>query len=311
MDAIARFVEASDRRTRLVRRLKDMLDVSVPVPPDSPATPTSALNFAKGFPEPRVDTAYPEVWNALYKELWDPRPEGNSTETNGADVYVDSETETDGIRVLDLWNSALNEARRGAGFDTFVAFAKNHPVRSSQDARPKGHIDVAMAYFNAGACQEAGFDEDERWPLLRFSACARGAEAKFRRALTFLEDSGGGGGGASARYDAARAEVRERVEARIESALAAREEAWRVNSRAARESAETARTLAVADDAERAGRAWKLVKTAWETAISAKNGTVNDATSYEWDFSGPEGKECERGIEEAVANIEAAENARD
>ena len=44
-------------------------------------------NFAKGFPEPAKDE-YPEFWDLLYKELWNPEPEGDGTETNGAQIFV-------------------------------------------------------------------------------------------------------------------------------------------------------------------------------------------------------------------------------
>ena len=87
MESVEAFIEASTRRSALVARLRGMLDASVPVPPESPATPKSELNFAKGFPEPAKDEN-PELLDLLYKELWNPEPEGDGTETNGAQVFV-------------------------------------------------------------------------------------------------------------------------------------------------------------------------------------------------------------------------------
>jgi hypothetical protein len=44
----------------------------------------------------------------------------------------------------------------------------------------------------------------------------------------------------------------------------------------------------------------------WTIAISNKNGLKENGAEHEWDFSGPEGEECEKGIAEAVAKQKAA-----
>jgi hypothetical protein len=51
---------------------------------------------------------------------------------------------------------------------------------------------------------------------------------------------------------------------------------------------------------------WADVEECWTIAIDAKNGATEDGMPWDWDFSGPEGEECEKGIAEAVAKQKAA-----
>ena len=79
-------------------------------------------------------------------------------------------------------------------------------------------------------------------------------------------------------------------------------EAWVVNSRAARDAA----AVDAANDFAKAADAWEDAKDKWTLAIAEKNGQKKDCEVYEWDFCGPEGEECEKGIAEADAKEKAA-----
>jgi len=83
-------------------------------------------------------------------------------------------------------------------------------------------------------------------------------------------------------------------------------EAWVVNSRAARDAAAVAAACDAANDFAKAADAWEDAKDKWTLAIAEKNGQKEDCEVYEWDFSGPEGEECEKGIAEADAKEKAA-----
>ena len=190
MESVNAFIEASTRRSALVARLRGMLDASVPVPPESPATQKSELNFAKGFPEPAKDE-YPEFWDLLYKELWNPEPEGDGTETNGAQIFVSQVDPADpSVDPWDLpktapeflyshWKHFLDLAKKD--------YDENHKGQKAIDSprRPSisllgpfrdgynnannydnvgrenlPHLDKAMAWFNEGVVHECGFVVD-------------------------------------------------------------------------------------------------------------------------------------------------------
>jgi hypothetical protein len=125
-----------------------------------------------------------------------------------------------------------------------------------------------------------------------------------KRALANLEDYGEVGGGASARYAAQKSEMREVVEQRIKMHLESNEVAWQSNAQRARDAADAA----AASDAtgEELAAVWEDVEECWTIAIAAKNGAKEDGYPWDWDFSGPEGEECEKGIAEAVAKQKAA-----
>ena len=91
--------------------------------------------------------------------------------------------------------------------------------------------------------------------------------------------------------------------------LESNEVAWQSNAQRARDAADAA----AASDAtgEELAAVWEDVEECWTIAIAAKNGAKEDGYPWDWDFSGPEGEECEKGIAEAVAKQKAArENAK-
>ena len=176
MDGIDAFVEASTRRSELVGRLRDMLDASVPVPIESPPTPTKDLGFAKGFREREAqggrsgEPADPELWSSLYKDLWrpsdgeeytlaNPTSNGNTTyeivtpdddgfEENGFDAYS-----------FDMHQTALNFAFDGEWQEALTAFT-TFALQDSQGTRRP--VDYARAWFNCGVLEFALEDEERK-----------------------------------------------------------------------------------------------------------------------------------------------------
>jgi hypothetical protein len=179
MESVKQFIEAAERRSALVARLRGMLEASVPLPPESPATPKSELNFAKGFPEPAEDDEYPAYWEYLYKELWNPEPEGDGTETNGAQIFVslvDQEDPSEHPQSLDAsdpaylysnWKFLLEQVEEGLKKYTFSNWVSMYPIANNYDkARPDGsedpvpHLDKAMAEFNTAMIMMSASDEN-------------------------------------------------------------------------------------------------------------------------------------------------------
>ena len=323
MESVNQFIEASERRSALVARLRGMLEASVPLPPESPATPKSELNFAKGFPEPAEDDEYPAYWEYLYKELWNPEPEGDGTETNGAQIFVslvDQEDPSEPPGRLDAsdpaylysnWKFLLEELKKGEKFTFSNWVSMYHNANNYDKARPDGsedpvpHLDKAMAEFNTAMIMMSASDENHYVTYaITTSTGAGSAFWHFKRALANLEDYGEEGGGASARYAAQKREMREVVEHRITMCLERNEASWQSNAQRARDAADAA----AASDAtgEELAAVWMDVEDLWTIAISNKNGLKENGAEHEWDFSGPEGEECEKGIAEAVAKQKAA-----
>ena len=323
MESVKQFIEASERRSALVARLRGMLEASVPLPPESPATPKSELNFAKGFPEPAEDDEYPAYWEYLYKELWNPEPEGDGTETNGAQIFVslvDQEDPSEHPESLDTsdpaylysnWKFILEQLKKGEEhtfkiWESYYPSANNYP-EGSEDSIPVPHLDKAMAEFNQAIVMMT-FPDENHYVAHAIRTSTRdmygSAFWHFKRALANLEDYGEVGGGASARYAAQKSEMREVVEQRIKMHLESNEVAWQSNAQRARDAADAA----AASDAtgEELAAVWADVEDCWTIAIAAKNGAKEDGMPWDWDFSGPEGEECEKGIAEAVAKQKAA-----
>ena len=327
MESVKQFIEASERRSALVARLRGMLEASVPLPPESPATPKSELNFAKGFPEPAEDDEYPAYWEYLYKELWNPEPEGDGTETNGAQIFVslvDQEDPSEHPESLDPsepaylysnWKFILEQLKKGEE-RTFRNWVRMYPHNANNydKARPEGsedpvpHLDKAMAEFNTAMIMMGATDLDYHYVThaIRTSTGEGSAIWHFKRALANLEDYGEVGGGASARYAAQKSEMRKVIEHRLKEHLEANEVAWQSNAQRARDAA----GAAAASDAtgDELAAVWADVEDCWTIAIAAKNGAKESdfGALDDWDFSGPEGEECEKGIAEAVAKQKAA-----
>jgi len=323
MESVKQFIEASERRSALVARLRGMLEASVPLPPESPATPKSELNFAKGFPEPAEDDEYPAYWEYLYKELWNPEPEGDGTETNGAQIFVslvDQEDPSEPPGRLDAsdpaylysnWKFLLEELKKGEKYTFSNWVSMYHNANNYDKARPDGsedpvpHLDKAMAEFNTAMIMMSASDENHYVTYaITTSTGAGSAFWHFKRALANLEDYGEEGGGASARYAAQKREMREVVEHRITMCLERNEASWQSNAQRARDAADAA----AASDAtgEELAAVWMDVEDLWTIAISNKNGLKENGAEHEWDFFGPEGEECEKGIAEADAKEKAA-----
>ena len=244
MESVNVFIEASTRRSALVARLRGMLDASVPVPPESPATPKSELNFAKGFPEPAKDE-YPEFWDLLYKELWNPNPKATARRRTARKFSL-----AKSIRRIPAWIPGICQ-----NHPTFCTATETPILRKGLRREPQGpeaidnprrpsisllepfrdgynnannydnvgrenlpHLDKAMAWFNEGVVHECGFVVDITLfcPDARAVCLGRGgAYWCYERALAALEDSGEESGGASARYAAQKREVRANIEARM------------------------------------------------------------------------------------------------
>ena len=332
MESVKQFIEASERRSALVARLRGMLEASVPFPPESPATPKSELNFAKGFPEPAEEEEEEEwdEWEHYYKELWNPEPDGDGTETNGAQIFVSLVDQADPSahpQELDAsdpaylysnWKFLLEQLKKGERprptFSNWVSMY--HNANNYDKARPEGsedpvpHLDKAMAEFNTALALMGASDENKYVTYaIRTSTGAGSVFWHFKRALANLEDYGEEGGGASARYAAQKREMREAVEHRIAVCLERNEAAWQSFAQTARDAAEAA--AASDETGEALAAVWMDVEDCWTIAISAKNGLKENGAANEWDFSGPEGEECEKGIAEAVAKQKAArENAK-
>ena len=332
MESVKQFIEASERRSALVARLRGMLEASVPFPPESPATPKSELNFAKGFPEPAEEEEEEEwdEWEHYYKELWNPEPDGDGTETNGAQIFVSLVDQADPSahpQELDAsdpaylysnWKFLLEQLKKGERprptFSNWVSMY--HNANNYDKARPEGsedpvpHLDKAMAEFNTALALMGASDENKYVSYAISTSTGAGSVFwHFKRALANLEDYGEEGGGASARYAAQKREMREAVEHRIAVCLERNEAAWQSFAQTARDAAEAA---AASDETDEAlASVWMDVEDCWTIAISAKNGLKENGAANEWDFSGPEGEECEKGIAEAVAKQKAArENAK-
>ena len=337
MESVNAFIEASTRRSALVARLRGMLDASVPVPPESPATPKSELNFAKGFPEPAKDE-YPEFWDLLYKELWNPEPEGDGTETNGAQIFVSQVDPADpSVDPWDLpktapeflyshWKHFLDLAKKD--------YDENHKGQKAIDSprRPSisllgpfrdgynnannydnvgrenlPHLDKAMAWFNEGVVHECGFVVDITLfcPDARAVCLGRGgAYWCYERALAELEDYGEESGGASARYAAQKREVRANIEARMARIQQRNEELWSVNVQAARDQSAAAAACEAADDLAAAFDAWFTAEQKWYCAAFTRNG-YNEEGGV--DYSGPEGEECKKGFDHAQERKDAVD----
>jgi hypothetical protein len=337
MESVEAFIEASTRRSALVARLRGMLEASVPVPPESPATPKSELNFAKGFPEPAKDEN-PELLDLLYKELWNPEPEGDGTETNGAQIFVSQVDPADpSVDPLDLprtapeflyshWKHFLDHAKKDndekhshvfylRNFRNGYNNANNYD-NGGRENLP--HLDKAMAWFNEGVFREFGFVYDiSRYCPDASAVCLGrgGAYWCYERALAELEDYGEESGGASARYAAQKREVRANIEARMAPIPQRNAELWSVNVQAARDQSAAAAAREAADDLAEAIDAWVEAQRKWHRAAVTRNGYSgekevgkSDADYYsnEPDYSGPEGEECEKGIAEADAKEKAA-----
>jgi hypothetical protein len=168
-----------------------------------------------------------------------------------------------------------------------------------------------MAWFNEGVVHECGFVLDfTTFCPDAYAVCLGrgGAYECYERALAELEDYGEESGGASARYAAQKSEMREVVEQRIKMHLESNEVAWQSNAQRARDAADAAAASdATGEEHWRVLAAmWADVEECWTIAIAAKNGAKEDGMPWDWDFSGPEGEECEKGIAEAVAKQKAA-----
>lgn len=339
MESVNAFIEASTRRSALVARLRGMLDASVPVPPESPATPKSELNFAKGFPEPAKDE-YPEFWDLLYKELWNPEPEGDGTETNGAQIFVSQVYLADpSVDPFDLhapektapeflyshWKHFLDLAKKDYDENHKGQKARENPRLSSfsflhqfRDGYNNAnnydnvgrenlpHLDKAMAWFNEGVVHECGFVPDHTsFCPDAYAVCLGrgGAYECYERALAELEDYGEESGGASARYAAQKREVRANIEARMARIRQRNEELWSVNVQAARDQSEAAAAFEAADDLAAAFDAWYAAETKWYCAVFTRNGYSSEVGGI--DYSGPEGEECKKGEAHAQERKEA------
>lgn len=331
MESVEAFIEASTRRSALVARLRGMLDASVPVPPESPATPKSELNFAKGFPEPAKDE-YPEFWDLLYKELWNPEPEGDGTETNGAQIFVSLVDPADpSVDTWDLpktapeflyshWKYFLDGAKKNAKknddenykhvpylgrFRDGYNNANNYDNVGREDLP---HLDKAMAWFNEGVVHEFGFVEDfTRYCPDASAVCLGrgGAYWCYERALAELEEYGEESGGASARYAAQKREVRANIEARMAPIPQRNAEFWSVNVQAARDQSAAAAAFEAADDLAAAFEAWRIAQQKWYCAAFTRNGRTEEG---EVDYSGPEGEECKKGFDDACERTAAVDD---
>ena len=323
MESVQGFIEASARRSALVARLRGMLEASVPLPPESPATPKSELNFAKGFPQPAKDEpAQPEFWDLLYKELWNPEPDGDGTETNGAQVFVSRVDQADPSAdprelpttapeyLYSLWKYDLDETKAGKSvylgqFRDQYNNANNYD-KAGREHLP--HLDKAMSFFNEGVLCEHGFPSDHVVhiaPDWRAVALGRdGAYWHYERALAELEDYGEESGGASARYAAQKREMRANIEARMAPIPQRNAEMWLVNVQAAREASEAAVAFDAANDVVAAAEAWKVAEQKWYCAALTRNGRTEGADDA--DYSGPEGEECKKGMDDAEEKKNAA-----
>lgn len=264
-------VAASTRRIELVERLRCMLDASVPVPPETPSTPTKDLGFSKGFPVvPRWQgqPADVEVWESLYKTLWRPGdgedyswvPESDGDDQHGTgdrkyEIVLDNNRDGDGP--FNWHETGLTRVFAGEFAESIEWFTK---IELYDGAHP---LDRARAVFNKGVLYGHTDGKNGRVP---------NAIHEFHKAHELLTTKAGTERGWASDPIVADAESRENV------LTQERDATWRTNADAAKALELEAEALAVAKQWDNAIEAWGKCETAWGFAGDARDGTFGHGT---------------------------------